>query len=92
MTRPRSYNDRLRTHTHSSLTLKLKLFPLQEDTEGFRQKHKSGGEGLGLLLQASHTDAGQPTADGDSGMAQHLPKVTRPLYLSDTSWPQPGVC
>lgn len=32
VTRLRSYNDRLRTHTHSSLTLKLKLFPLQEDT------------------------------------------------------------
>ena len=32
MTCLRSYNDRLRTHTHISLTLKLKPFPLQEDT------------------------------------------------------------
>ena len=32
VTRLRSYNDRLRTHTHSSLTLQRKLFPLREDT------------------------------------------------------------
>ena len=35
MTRPRSYNDRLRTHTHSSLTLKLKLFHCRKTPKAF---------------------------------------------------------